>query len=283
MDLLRSLEACKLIVFDLDGTLYEETHHFDYYAEQIAARLPEAARNDFWRDYRDALDGRHTLRIGRAYDAAHDLILAHRRGRVTDAWHWDGAPLSATEVEQRYPEPLTFDRKELLNVGDQWWLPASVAVHYGIAEKALGEAFLATRDFMQSEAFHMRPIPGLFEWIDAFRVHGGKTALMTNSPEPDSRTILKKLGLDQAFDALIFWAEKPLKTEAHLRALLERFQVAPTDAASVGDNWQNDIAPARRLGMKTVYIDAFGLAEGDDADWILPSLRTAFAAGERRI
>ncbi len=25
----------KVIIFDLDGTLYEDTHHFDYYAKRI--------------------------------------------------------------------------------------------------------------------------------------------------------------------------------------------------------------------------------------------------------
>ncbi|MED4973987.1 MULTISPECIES: haloacid dehalogenase [Geobacillus thermoleovorans group] len=45
----------KAIVFDLDGTLYEETEHFDYYAEQVAKRLREADRPRFWDDYRAVL------------------------------------------------------------------------------------------------------------------------------------------------------------------------------------------------------------------------------------
>ncbi|WP_236567174.1 HAD family hydrolase [Geobacillus sp. TFV-3] len=58
----------KVIVFDLDGTLYEETSHFDYYAEQVAKRLCETDRPRFWNDYRAVLAGRHPLRIGVMYD-----------------------------------------------------------------------------------------------------------------------------------------------------------------------------------------------------------------------
>ncbi|MBT9283401.1 MAG: HAD family hydrolase [Hydrogenibacillus schlegelii] len=277
---MRTPDPFKLVVFDLDGTLYEETHHFDRYAEEIAARLPDGSREAFWRDYRDAERGRHALRLGRAYDAQADLILAHRRGRVTGAWTWDGRALPADEVARRYPEPLRFDRETLMNIGDPWWLPIAVAVHYGLGPEPLAEAFLATRAFMQSEAFVMRPIPGLRDWIDRFRARGGKTALMTNSPEPDSRTILRKLGLEDAFDALIFWAEKPAKTEGHLLRLLAEFGVRPEEAVSVGDNWPNDIAPARRLGLYTVFVDPYGLGEADDADCIVPSLREALRRAE---
>ena len=40
----------KAIVFDLDGTLYEETHHLEYYAAQVATRLREEDRPRFWED-----------------------------------------------------------------------------------------------------------------------------------------------------------------------------------------------------------------------------------------
>ncbi|MDF0727383.1 hypothetical protein PY093_11865 [Cytobacillus sp. S13-E01] len=41
----------RVIVFDLDGTLYEDTHHFDYYALRLQEMLPEENRVLFWNDY----------------------------------------------------------------------------------------------------------------------------------------------------------------------------------------------------------------------------------------
>ncbi|WMJ15233.1 HAD hydrolase-like protein [Geobacillus proteiniphilus] len=39
----------------------------------------------------------------------------------------------------------------------------------------------------------------------------------------------------------------------------------------VGDNVGNDIAPARRLGCRTMLIDVYGLAKRGDADLIVAS------------
>ncbi|OKO87779.1 hypothetical protein BRO54_3794 [Geobacillus proteiniphilus] len=39
----------------------------------------------------------------------------------------------------------------------------------------------------------------------------------------------------------------------------------------MGDNVGNDIAPARRLGCRTMLIDVYGLAKRGDADLIVAS------------
>lgn len=265
----------KLIVFDLDGTIYEETHHFDYYAERIAEKLPDRAAQSFWEDYRDSLEGKHTLRIGRAYDALHDRIIAHRRLQPEAVWNWHGQSIDRATWSNTYLPKLDPHQSHIVLIGDQWWLPATVAIHYGISKEGLGQAFYETRAFMQSDAFHMRPIPGLREWIETLKKGGTHVALMTNSPEEDSRAIVEKLGLNNLFDTMIFLAEKPLKTESHLKRLLRMSGAAPEEAMSIGDNWQNDIAPASALGMKTLLIDPHHLHESGDADAIYPSLSAA--------
>lgn len=267
--------SLKLIVFDLDGTIYEETHHFDYYAERIAEKLPDRYAQSFWEDYRDSLEGKHTLRIGRAYNALHDHIIAHRRLKPEAVWNWEGLSLDQATWSKTYHPKLDPHQPHIVLIGDQWWLPATVAIHYGISKEGLGQAFYETRAFMQSDAFHMRPIPGLRAWIETLKKSGTHVALMTNSPEEDSRAIIGKLGLTNVFDTMIFLAEKPLKTELHLKRLLQIAGAAPEEAMSVGDNWQNDIAPAVALGMKTLLIDPHHLHESEDADAIYPSLSSA--------
>lgn len=267
--------SLKLVVFDLDGTIYEETHHFDYYAERIAEKLPDVQAQRFWQDYRDSLEGKHTLKIGRAYDALNDRIIAHRRLTPQAVWNWEGATLDRDVWHDDYSPSLDPRRQNIVLIGDQWWLPATVAIHYGISKEKLGQAFLETRAFMQSDAFPMRPIPGLRDWIVTLKKEGTHVALMTNSPEEDSRAIIDKLGLTELFDTMIFLAEKPLRTEAHLKRLLQISGAAPEEGLSVGDNWQNDIAPAGAIGMKTLLIDSHGLAEPGDADLVYPSLSSA--------
>ncbi|MGB8955149.1 MAG: hypothetical protein WCC10_07240, partial [Tumebacillaceae bacterium] len=59
------LKRINLIVYDLDGTLYEDTHHFDYYANELKKRLPEDKQAAFQADYEAARRDDHPLRIGR--------------------------------------------------------------------------------------------------------------------------------------------------------------------------------------------------------------------------
>ncbi|OQP01175.1 hypothetical protein B1689_05825 [Geobacillus sp. 44C] len=108
----------KAIVFDLDGTLYEETHHFEYYAAQVAKRLRKEDQHRFWEDYRAVLSGRHPLRIGSVYDAGEDLILLLQNGIVSEAYRWNGEKLGAAEVKTIYPGQVKIDLDRLFSIGD---------------------------------------------------------------------------------------------------------------------------------------------------------------------
>ncbi|MBB6284802.1 HAD family hydrolase [Geobacillus subterraneus] len=260
----------KVIVFDLDGTLYEETEHFNYYAEQVAKRLQETERPPFWNDYRAVLAGRHPLRIGSVYDTKEDLILQLEKGAVREAHRWSGEQLEARAAEALYPGAVTIDLDRFFSIGDLWWVPSSIGRHYGLTNEDTYAAFLETREWMMGPEFNMKGAPGLAETLAKLRE---KTALvlMTNSPEPDSEAILRKLGLAAVFHYKIFQAAKPVKTVAHLEAIRARFGVEYKQMLCVGDNVGNDILPARQLGCQTMLIDAYGLAKPDDADVIVAS------------
>ncbi|KJE28405.1 MULTISPECIES: HAD family hydrolase [Geobacillus] len=260
----------KAIVFDLDGTLYEETGHFDYYAEQVAKRLCETDRPRFWNDYRAVLAGRHPLRIGVVYDTKEDLILQLEEGNVREARRWSGEPLTKLEIETVYTKPVAVDLDRFFSIGDLWWVPSSIGRHYGLANADTYAAFLKTREWMMGPEFKMNGAPGLAETLTELRKKAA-LVLMTNSPEPDSEAILRKLGLADVFHHKIFQAAKPIKTAAHLEAIRARFGVDYRQMLCVGDNVGNDIAPARRLGCRTMLVDTYGLAKQGDADFIVAS------------
>ncbi|WP_052364174.1 hypothetical protein [Geomicrobium sp. JCM 19037] len=50
-----------LVIFDLDGTLYEDTDHFDHYAKRLSEELPEQKRANFFQDYDDMKKGNHAV------------------------------------------------------------------------------------------------------------------------------------------------------------------------------------------------------------------------------
>ena len=268
------LQDIRLILFDLDGTLYEETAHFDYYAELLAAAVPPAARADYRRDYEAIRQGRHALRVGLLYDVQQDLVLHIRRGHVVAAWHWDGRAVPAGEWGSLYPDPLVPDRERILNVGDLWWAPTAAARHWGQAIHSY-ETFLQVRRHMMQPEYRMQPVAGLKEALESLRPRY-RLVLATNSPEEDSTVILQKLGLDHVFDVTSFMTGKPAGIAPLLERLEVQFGVAPHAVLSVGDNLINEILPCRERGCRTAFIDPHqtrGLEPEPEWDLVVDSIR----------
>ncbi|NLJ81251.1 MAG: HAD family hydrolase [Firmicutes bacterium] len=262
------------IIFDLDGTLYEDTAHFQYYAQRLAARLSRDVRDLYRRDVDSVWEGKHTLKLGRVYDRTQDLVLETTAGgRVLQAWDWKGKPLSAGQVQKIYPRPLEFDLTKIISIGDGWWIPAACAYHYGLEETY--SAYLETRDYLSSGKAVLTPIPGLVSWLEGLK---GEISLIvaTNSNLEDANHILKSLGLEEIMDKIYPEAEKPrYAQEVFLKAAREA-GISEQRILSIGDNFLNDIFPAQQLGMKTCLLDPHGLYREDAADLVLKSLRELF-------
>lgn len=264
--------AIRVIVYDLDGTIYDDTRHFELYAREIQSHLPPEVRDAFWADYTAAVAGHHpALRIGTFYDVERDLVLEMKAGRVARAVHWDGSELPPLVRQHLYPGVVEPDHLTVLNVGDLWWVPTAISSHYGGQPEKHGQAFLRIREIMSDPGFAIRPIPQLAEVIGALK---GKVVqvLATNSPQPDSEAILKKVGLLGLFDRMYFRSNKPAGLKAIFAEIARDYQAEMKQIVSVGDNLVNEIAPARAMGCQTVLIDPHGVAEPDEADLIVPAM-----------
>jgi len=270
----------KVIVFDLDGTLYSDTHHFDYYAERLMKKLPLDVRDSFLRDYQAARQGKHVIKIGRVYDLQHDLVLTHKDRVVTEAYEWNGYGITEERVKWLYPEAITIDNERMLSIGDLWWVPVPIARHYGLDEKTCHQAFLETRQYMTGPEFKMKETPGLKETLKDL-YENKKLVLLTNSPEPDSRAILEKLGLSGLFHKYIFSGKKPTQTVHHFKSIKEQFGVEYREILSVGDNWVNEIHPVQGLGVKTLFINEYQLDASYHADFVVSKLEEAIAILKR--
>jgi FMN phosphatase YigB (HAD superfamily) len=271
------LTRVQLIIYDLDGTLYEDTHHFDYYANELKKRLPADVQGAFQADYEAARRDDHPLRIGRTYDSNRDLILVQIKGHVSEAYHWDGTALPQAEVQELYKDGVTVNLEDMFSVGDLWWVPGCISRHYGLTDAQTSEAFLATRQFMMGPEFHMNKIPGLQEALAVSRAGGVKQVLVTNSPQVDSEKILDKIGLYESFDEKIFTARKPSGTKAVFERISQQFGIAYENILSIGDNWVNEILPANELGCQTVYIDPHDIGANLESDQRVGSMTEALS------
>ncbi len=261
----------KAVVFDLDGTLYEDTHHFTYYAEQLKKRTPLEFHQAFEQDYKSVLEGTHTLKIGRVYDAEKDLILVQDNHVVKEAYRWNGGRLSSEEVAALYPEKISFDMEKMFNVGDLWWVPNSIGRHYSLTSEDSHEAFIDTRVYMTTPQFQMTKVEPLNELLYQLK-ESIQLVLLTNSPEEDSMVIIEKLGLHNAFHYKIFNGKKPSLTKERFLTIKDHTGVNFYEILSIGDNYINEIQPAKELGCATVLIDPHQISHEEDADYIVPNI-----------
>jgi HAD superfamily hydrolase (TIGR01509 family) len=131
----------------------------------------------------------------------------------------------------------------------------------GALAGAIAEAYAAAR------RASTRPFPGAVAALEAFRSRGVRMALVTNGASAAQREKIDRFGLAGFFDGIFVEGEmgfgKPDDRVFH-RAL-EAVGAAPGDAWVVGDNLEWEIAPARRLGMGSVWVDARGAGLPPDA------------------
>ncbi|KAA0546136.1 HAD family hydrolase [Bacillus sp. BGMRC 2118] len=265
------IEHAKLFIFDLDGTLYEDTDHFDYYADLLADQLPNRELQlNFHQDYEAMKAGTHVVQIGTAYDVENDLALTLNpmNLQVTLVQDWNG-----NVVDYQYPTPLLFNFKSMIAIGDGWWLPFVAAMHYGVSDTIA--SYNRTKEFMVTDQFQLTKTPGLKQGLLELK-ETKKLVLCTNSDLDDALRLLKELELDTIFEHILPSSMKPAKTEELFKRLLTQYDVEPHEAISIGDNFINEIAPALKLGMKAVYIHAKTDEQNDDL-LTIPTLANVFA------
>ncbi|MCA0969612.1 HAD family hydrolase [Halobacillus litoralis] len=244
------IDEARCLLFDLDGTLYEDTDHFRYYADRLKEGLDESNRSLFEKDYASILNGEHPLQIGKVYDAEYDLILTVNpfTNEVENVQDWTGE-----EVENNYNARVDYDFERKVAIGDGWWIPSSIARHYGIKLEEAFECYRQTKEFMASDQFTMTQTPGLRKALEAWRKDKA-LLLVTNSEEEDVAVILEQLNLEGVFHEIITSAQKPMNVIDQFEGLLKKYELLPEESVSIGDNFMNEIAPALVLGMKAIFV-----------------------------
>ncbi|MFA9555910.1 HAD family hydrolase [Evansella sp. AB-rgal1] len=242
----------KLYIFDLDGTLYEGTDHFDYYARRLMLDINEEHHKNYWSDYEQMKAGEHPVSIGKAYDTKNDAILTIDPMTLTvvEVQDWNGN--RRADLEEEYgEEQVQFDFKNIIAIGDGWWLPCACALHYGVDE--CYPRYVETKEYMVTEEFQLDPIPGLSHFLRKLK-EKANIVLLTNSDKEDVGRLLTELDLQGVFHEIVTSAQKPTKTTLLFEQLIEKYGVEPKEVVSIGDNFINEIAPALLMDMRAVYI-----------------------------
>ncbi|MFC7062774.1 HAD family hydrolase [Halobacillus seohaensis] len=268
------IKEAKCLIFDLDGTLYEDTHHFEFYANLLKKELTSEKQNDFKKDYLEIMAGEHPLTIGKAYDRIHDQILSidPYTDRVVAVHEWNGEQWEDEKVLERYNKPVTYDFEKVIAIGDGWWLPFSVANHYGLSLEKCYQCYMLTKEFMVSEQFVLTKTPGLKASMEKWKKEKW-LVLVTNSELYDVNNLLRELELENIFDQVISSAKKPTLTKKHYGDILLAYELFPEEVISIGDNFINEVAPALTKNMKAILIQPNAVTYNHPNLKVVPSFR----------
>lgn len=252
--------AFQTVIFDLDGTLYEEERVYDRYAEELARLIPEARRDGFihaWSAIKQG-EGRHLVGLG--YDESRGQLFGHSRGRITHylTWEGDAVPAQPGRPEEVNGQRLRFGSGHI-NVGDWWGVLAALAARFGLQADMRQAAFLAVRAHMSSDAGRLRPDANLRSTLLGLQSAGLRLIAMSNSPADTVGDTFDQLEIRDCFTTVVADASKP----AGLLHFLEKERDSAS-VLSVGDNFVNDIEPALDAGAQALYIDRHDTALGRD-------------------
>lgn len=252
--------AVESIVFDLDGTLYDEPRIYDRYAQELARYGIGSARDSFLAEWERAKRGESPARVGMGYDRSTDRLFEYDVTRITAFVRWDGSvePVPPTGVRtEGGPDLPTVEvpifGPDRISIGDWWALPDVIAAHHGVAREERQMAFDATRRYM-AEAIRLQS-----EWEPELRQltrSGYRLTVMSNSPAGSVADVVAELDIGEYVPIVIPEAQKPLGLT---RLLSERNAAS---VLSIGDNFVNDIEPVLREGGVALYIDRHGTGLG---------------------
>ena len=175
--------------------------------------------------------------------------LGARYGLTLDPSRYGDARERAVEQLKRHPE---------LDHDEEVWIVFTEAIVRGMggeSERAREAAVEMTRAWEHAHNFEL--YDDALPTLAALRGHGLRLGLVSNTGR-DLHAFVAHHGLD--VDALLSSGAHG-KTKPHptiFRAVLERLEVEPEDAAMVGDSIDDDVEGARALGLRAFLLDREG-------------------------
>jgi putative hydrolase of the HAD superfamily len=103
-----------------------------------------------------------------------------------------------------------------------------------------------------------QPVTGAVPLLQHLRAHV-KIGVVTNNVLAEQIEKLRHLGLDALVDVLIASEEVGVAKPhpAIFQAALERLACTPDQVVMVGDNWENDIVGASRVGIRSIWLNRY--------------------------
>jgi FMN phosphatase YigB (HAD superfamily) len=238
-------ERIKAIVFDLDGTLYQD---FSFYKPYIHFMV-EGTNKETWElklvEYAEEILCGKRLKMNAYYRCS--AIRADNLEEYFDMA--EEAILPETEAQE------SAGSNETIYLGDAWAVLTFIGYSLGLfgAERCQ-ETYLRTRRVMEESG-----LQGSKRLRDAIKKASGfcETILLSNSNAETAQKLLEQLGYTGLFERECFSVEKPYGLVDAVEACLPGALEHPQAVLAIGDHAYNDLEPLRRLGCRTVWMNPY--------------------------
>lgn len=243
-----SLREVRVVLFDLDGTLYQD--------------------HDFHRDYlRYLLKG--TAYAGFCEEAVrladeimdHSAVPMNRFYRVRPVNHAEGWQELAADLRRCMIEEMPFEAcyrnglGDLQFLADPWEVATMIAAALGVLEQNGEKAFLRVRREMEEKA--LVPNRELRELLAELKERY-ITVLLSNSPQESAANFIERLGFTGYFTYTLYDACKPYRLFENLHRHPGLEQVSNQTVLSVGDHAFNEIVNVHLAGGQTIWMNPYG-------------------------
>lgn len=240
----------KVMIFDLDGTLYQDYTFLKRYLMKMFATTHTVAEiEQIVQESYDLLTGEKEVKLGFFYDE-HLNFLAHRHLQITSAYN------KKQELIDNYQK---YD--ELTYIGDPWSIATYMAKREALDMNVVSRAFNEVRSEMLTIENKINANDTLVECLqqmDCYKI------LMTNTALPSGEEFVSHLGLSNCFDEIHYDGQKPNGMHDLLKTLIKK-GYHPEQMISIGDHPYNDLHPLHALGGFTCLISQYPHA--DETEW----------------
>jgi len=248
------LKTLEYLVFDLDGTLYQNTEFYKDYIHFLLDGTPKAK-------WESAL-------ISLAADIFEGKVLPMNtfiQIRRCEASSFSEYVAQLRRLEQKdleYAEAL--QKRDMCYMGDAWAVANFLGETLGLLENGRTEqVYRRTRQKMEKDGMKGDPRLRrmLIELSKRFTV-----ILASNSYEETAKDFLQQLGFDEVFLHAIYSANKPFDLHKNLVREFPAVLSRPSALVSIGDHAFNDLMPIAAAGGRTVFINPYPLVKKPHCD-----------------
>ncbi len=235
----------KTIIFDLDGTIYQNTvFHKDYIRFMLENTALENWEDDLIHLTEKIFSGEE-LTMNCFYkleniDAKNPKEFISRLNK---------------NICLNLSTDDAYNAKDIIYLGDAWSVITLIGVSLGLLSNERAD-ILFRRIRLKMEVDGMRGNEILKENIiklnDKYNI-----LLMSNSYEETVREFLRQLNYENVFSKICTAAKKPFNMIKNLNNLDENILKNSTDIISIGDHSFNDLMPISKLGGATVWINPY--------------------------